>query len=100
MKKSKIIRKIWDDAIVNEEILGYVYNYNGIDFGIYNCKDYNCQFDTGFIPVLISKNDNYNGLSLLGSKEHYLTLKQTLEETKKTIDKNIDLILKKVKKVG
>lgn len=96
MRKSKIIRKIWDDAIVNEEILGYVYNYNGVDFGIYNCKDYNCQFHTGFIPVLISKNDNCNGLSLLPSKEHYLTLKQTLEETKKTIDKNIDLILRKI----
>ena len=56
MRKSKIIRKIWDDVIVNEEILGYVYNYNGVDFGIYNCKDYNCQFHVMVYLYYLVKN--------------------------------------------
>lgn len=94
MKKCMFIRKIYDDGKVDDKVFGYIYKYNGIKYGVYNCKDYTCQYDRGFMPVLICDNEKYNGLSLTTYKEHYNTLKETREKVHKVIDEKKDYILK------
>ena len=97
MKKSWIKRKIFDDGVKTEDIMGYKFCYNDIYYGVYNCKEYNCQFHKGYIPVLMCSNEECNGLSLINY--NFRTIKECNEEVMKIIDKKKELILQRIKEV-
>lgn len=99
MKKGNFKRKIANfeecDKPYLQEVKGYIYEYNGIKYGIYNTK----QFDTEttilkgkgvncFISVIITEN-KYNGLSISSGEK----LKECVENTNKIIDKFYDRII-------
>ena len=100
MKKGNFKRKIANfeecDKPYLEEVKGYIYDYNGIKYGVYNTKyleneetilksrKVNC-----FISVIIT-NNKYNGLSISNGDK----LKECVENTNKTIDKFYDRIIK------
>lgn len=99
MKKGNFKRKIANfEEIKNpylQEVKGYIYEYNGIKYGIYNTK----QFDTDetilkgrkvscFISVIITEN-KYNGLSISSGEK----LKECVENTNKIINKFYDRII-------
>ena len=99
MRKGNFKRKIANfeetDKPYLEDVKGYIYEYNGIKYGIYNTK----QFDTDttilkgrgvncFISVIITEN-KYNGLSIANGDK----LKECLENTNKIINKFYDRIV-------
>lgn len=100
MKKGNFKRKIANfeecDKSYLEEVKGYIYEYNGIKYGVYNAKyleneetilksrKVNC-----FISVIIT-NNKYNGLSISNGDK----LKECVENTNKTINKFYDRIIK------
>lgn len=100
MKKGTFKRKIANfeecDKPYLEEVKGYIYEYNGIKYGVYNAKyleneetilksrKANC-----FISVIIT-NNKYNGLSIANGDK----LRECVENTNKTIDKFYDRIIK------
>lgn len=99
MKKGNFKRKIANFDEINkpflEEVKGYIYEYNGIKYGIYNTERLenddtllkgrraNC-----FISVIITEN-KYNGLSISNGDK----LKECVENTNKIIDKFYDRII-------
>ena len=99
MKKGNFKRKIANFENCKEpfleEVKGYIYEYNGIKYGIYNTeklenektilrgKGLNC-----FISVIIT-NNKYNGLSISNGYK----LKECVENTNKTIDRFYDRII-------
>lgn len=97
MVKSTFTRKIWDNGRVSQEIVGYKFYYNGISYGVYNCKDYNCQYHNGYIPVLICNNEKVNGLSLIDN--NCKTIKEARKKVDELIDNKKDLILARIKEV-
>ena len=100
MKKGIFERKIVNFEECNkpylEEVKGYIYEYNGIKYGVYNAK-YLEKEETilksrkvnYFISVIIT-NNKYNGLSISNGDK----LKECVENTNKTIDKFYDRIVK------
>ena len=100
MKKGIFKRKIANfeecDKPYLEEVKGYIYEYNGIKYGIYNTKHLendktilNGRSVYCFISVIIT-NNKYNGLSISNGDK----LKECVENTNKTIDKFYDRIIK------
>ena len=100
MKKGIFERKIANfeecDKPYLEEVKGYIYEYNGIKYGVYNTKylenDKTILNGRGvdcFISVIIT-NNKYNGLSISNGDK----LKECVENTNKTIDKFYDRIIK------
>jgi hypothetical protein len=99
MKKGNFKRKIANfEEIKNpylQEVKGYIYEYNGIKYGIYNANKLenedtllkgrraNC-----FISVIITEN-KYNGLSIANGEK----LKECVENTNKIINKFYDRII-------
>lgn len=99
MKKGTFKRKIanFEDYYRPhlEEVKGYIYEYNGIKYGIYNTnylengntilkgRKVNC-----FISVIIT-NNKYNGLSIANGDK----LKECVENTNLTINKFYDRII-------
>ena len=99
MKKGNFKRKIANfeetDKPYLEDVKGYIYEYNGIKYGIYNTKQFenestilkgrrfNC-----FISVIIT-NNKYNGLSISNGDK----LKECVENTNKIINKFYDRIV-------
>lgn len=102
MKRGNFKRKIanFEDCYTPylEEVKGYIYEYNGIKYGIYNTK----QFDTEtkilngrngrrancFISVIIT-NNKYNGLSISSGEK----LKECVENTNSIINKFYDKLI-------
>lgn len=99
MKKGIFKRKIanFEDCYTPylEEVKGYIYEYNGIKYGIYNTK----QFDTEttilksrkvdcYISVIIT-NNKYNGLSISNGDK----LKECVENTNSIINKFYDKLI-------
>lgn len=99
MKRGNFKRKIANFEEPNkpflEEVKGYIYEYNGIKYGIYNVerlenestilkgRGVNC-----FISVIIT-NNKYNGISISNGDK----LKECVENTNKTIDKFYDRLI-------
>lgn len=99
MKKGNFKRKIANFEECNKPYLqnvnGYIYEYNGIKYGVYNTKQFdgdttilkgrgvNC-----FISVIIT-NNKYNGLSISNGDK----LKECVENTNLTINKFYDRII-------
>lgn len=99
MKRGNFKRKILDFDTCKEpyldEVKGYIYEYNGIKYGIYNVnklenektilrgRGVNC-----FISVIIT-NNKYNGLSISSGDK----LKECAENTNSMINKFYDKII-------
>jgi hypothetical protein len=99
MKKGNFKRKIANfeecDKPYLQEVKGYIYEYNGIKYGIYNTNKLenedtllkgrraNC-----YISVIITEN-KYNGLSIANGDK----LKECVENTNKIINKFYDRII-------
>ena len=99
MKKGTFKRKIANFEEIKkpflDEVKGYIYEYNGIKYGIYNAERLenedtllkgrraNC-----YISVIITEN-KYNGLSISSGDK----LKDCVENTNKIIDKFYDRII-------
>ena len=99
MKRGNFKRKILDFDTCKEpyldEVKGYIYEYNGIKYGIYNVnklenektilrgRGVNC-----FISVIIT-NNKYNGLSIANGDK----LKECAENTNSMINKFYDKII-------
>lgn len=100
MKNGNFKRKIANFGECNkpylEDVKGYIYEYNGIKYGIYNTKyleneetilkgrGVNC-----FISVIIT-NNKYNGLSISNGDK----LKECVENTNSIINKFYDRLIK------
>ena len=96
MVKSLIKRKIWDgDGAVFEDVLGYKFHYSGIDYGVYNSRDYDTQYSVGYVPILISDNEDVNGLSL--SNKSFKTIKDLNAEMMNLIDEKKSYILARIR---
>ena len=99
MKRGNFKRKIANfeetDKPYLEEVKGYIYEYNGIKYGIYNTEKLenedtllkgrraNC-----YISVIIT-NNKYNGLSISNGDK----LKECVENTNKTINRFYDKLI-------
>lgn len=99
MKRGNFKRKILDfedcDKPYLDEVKGYIYEYNGIKYGIYNTKYLEneetilkCRRVDCFISVIIT-NNKYNGLSIANGNK----LKECVENTNLTINKFYDRII-------
>ena len=99
MKRGNFKRKIANfeecDKPYLQDVKGYIYEYNGIKYGIYNTK----QFDTDttilkgrgvncFISVIIT-NNKYNGLSISSGDK----LKECIENTNSIINRFYDRLI-------
>lgn len=99
MKKGNFKRKVLDFDTCKEpyldEVKGYIYEYNGIKYGVYNTK-YLENEETilkgrgvdCFISVIIT-NNKYNGLSISNGDK----LKECVENTNKTINRFYDELI-------
>ena len=99
MKKGNFKRKIANfgecDKPYLEEVKGYIYEYNGIKYGVYNTK-YLENEETilkgrgvdCFISVIIT-NNKYNGLSISNGDK----LKECVENTNSIINKFYDRLI-------
>ena len=99
MKKGTFNRRIANFENVNdkylEEVKGYIYEYNGIKYGVYNVnkleneetilkgRKVDC-----FISVIIT-NNKYNGLSIANGDK----LKECVENTNLIINKFYDRLI-------
>ncbi len=99
MKRGNFKRKIANfeeiDKPYLEDVKGYIYEYNGIKYGVYNTKQLeneeiilrgrgvNC-----FISVIIT-NNKYNGLSISNGDK----LKECVENTNSIINKFYDKLI-------
>lgn len=94
MKKYDVIRKIRvigdDFSIKNDLIKAYKYKYKDIEFAIYKTDDYD-SICKGYISIIISNNENINGLGLC--VYGYKTIKECYYETLNLIDKEHDKII-------
>lgn len=96
MKKTNLKRKILsEDGTILEDISGYKFNHNGIDYGVYNAKENMCQHRDGYISILICDNEKCTGLSF--SSRTFKTIRECKEETNKIIDSKKNVILSRIR---
>lgn len=100
MKRENFKRKVANfeetDKPYLQEVKGYIYEYNGIKYGIYNANKLGNEETIlkgrrvdCFVSVIIT-NNKYNGLSITNGD----LLKECVENTNKTINRFYDELIK------
>ena len=99
MKKIELKRQIWDNekGRTFEDIKGYKFSYNDIQYGVYNTRENTCQHHKGYIAILICDNEKSNGLSF--SNRTFRTIKECCKATMEIIDSKKKVILERIKEV-
>lgn len=99
MKKCELKRQIWETekGRTFENIKGYKFSYNDIQYGVYNVKENECQHRKGYISILICDNEKSTGLSF--SNRTFRTIKECCKATMEIIDAKKKIILERMKEV-
>jgi hypothetical protein len=99
MKKIDFKRQIWNNekGRTFEDIKGYKFSYNDIQYGVYNTRENTCQYHKGYIAILICDNEKSTGLSF--SNRTFRTIKECCKATMEIIDAKKKIILERMKEV-